>query len=610
MSDERQTMQVDIVCVGFGPSTAGFLHTLNKSINDENGMPVLQSQAVPGMPLQVMCYERADDISFGVSGIVTEAKAIKESLSAEELSQIPMATSVKNEEIFYLLDSTGASRRSGAVKFTDKLLNMMAKDGAYRLPVIPGFLNKHNGMIFSMGQFMQWVGAQIMGAGLIQVWPAMPVDSALIENQSVKGVRLADQGVDKNGKPDAGYMPGMDVQAALTVVGDGPVGPVGQQLNRHFGMPEGNHLRDWAVGMKAVVELPENSALKEGTVIHTLGFPEPEIFGFMYGLPDNKASLGIFVPSWFENPARNVYRYFQHWMQHPKMQVYLKDATLTSWGAKSLQEDGLRGEPLLVGDGFARIGEGSGCTNILSNSGVDEAWKSGVLLAEGVISLLKNNEPFTKENLERAYVGPRRKSWIHTDNIKAKGARDGFQSGFVKGMIGMGTAGISGGKFKYNETVKRPHEGVNSYEEYFKGIITPSDLESIKKEAFSKGTNLYDAIMDKAGWPKIQHDNKLFVSHQDALLLGGKVQANAGYADHVVFTDEAICKACGEKRCVDMCSGQAIIPGENGVPEFDREKCVHCGACLWNCTRANKENPEESNIQFKAGSGGLHSAEN
>jgi len=37
---------------------------------------------------------------------------------------------------------------------------------------------------------------------------------------------------------------------------------------------------------------------------------------------------------------------------------------------------------------------------------------------------------------------------------------------------------------------------------------------------------------------------------------------------------------------------------------------VHCGACLWNCSQANPGNPERSNIAFRAGTGGLHSAEN
>jgi electron-transferring-flavoprotein dehydrogenase len=57
-----------------------------------------------------------------------------------------------------------------------------------------------------------------------------------------------------------------------------------------------------------------------------------------------------------------------------------------------------------------------------------------------------------------------------------------------------------------------------------------------------------------------------------------------------------------------MCSGQAISPDGEGLPVFDREKCVHCGACLWNCTGIDEEG--QANLIFSAGAGGLHSAEN
>ena len=72
--------------------------------------------------------------------------------------------------------------------------------------------------------------------------------------------------------------------------------------------------------------------------------------------------------------------------------------------------------------------------------------------------------------------------------------------------------------------------------------------------------------MDRVGWPAIPYDGKLLVSHQDALLMGGKVQAPAGYADHVVFLYPNLCETCGTKICVEVCSGQAITPGANGVP--------------------------------------------
>jgi electron-transferring-flavoprotein dehydrogenase len=122
---------------------------------------------------------------------------------------------------------------------------------------------------------------------------------------------------------------------------------------------------------------------------------------------------------------------------------------------------------------------------------------------------------------------------------------------------------------------------------------------------------MHDALLDKAGWPTITFDGKLLVSQQDALLLGGKVQAASGYADHVVFKNPALCDKCGAMTCVEICSGQAItLNPDGGTPNFDREKCVHCGACIWSCSQQGDDDPERGNIAFHAGAGGLHSAEN
>lgn len=611
---DRQKMDVDIICAGFGPATAGFLTTLNRAMAEDPSAEHFQSKAMPGMPLQVICYERADDIGFGVSGIVTEAKGIKASFTAEELAQIPMAHPVKHEEVYYLLDPVGASRRSWLLKIVDAVLRIVGvilpwfKDHAFRLPFIPPFMAKHGGWVLSMGQFTQWLGSNIMGGGMIQIWPGMPVKEPLFDSNRVAGVRLVDQGVEKSGKPTAAFTPGMDIHAPLTVVGDGPYGPVGQKLDQKFGLPEGNHQREWALGMKAVVELPENTTLQPGTVIHTFGYPEPEIFGFFYVYPDRTVSIGIFIPSWLDNPTRTGYRYLQHWMQHPVLWKHLNGATLKSWGAKSLQEAGVRGEPFIVGDGFARIGEGSGSTNMLKGSGVDEAWTTGVQLAEGVIEILKAGKPFTKENLEIHYLGKRRSSWVEKDGKVAKQARDGFSLSFELGMIGMGLAGFTNGLLNIPAKLKPTHARIPSLEKYYKGKVSGEKIDAAFKEMARTNSSMHDAMMDAAGWPEIKYDGKLLISHQDALLLGGKVQAAEGYADHVVFLDAGKCQKCKTKICIEMCSGQAITAGpDGGVPLFDREKCIHCAACLWNCAYAREESSDLANVDFRAGSGGLHS---
>ena len=599
---ERQQIDVDIACVGFGPGMGGFLTHLTRALETE------------GLLLQVMCYERADDIGFGVSGVVTRGPSIKKTFPEFLPTDIPMGFPVLEERVLYLLDPVGASRRSLSLRILDRVLRLCKgvlpyEEHAVQFPFLPDFMRKHDGFLLSIGQFNQWAGQQIMGSGLAQIWPGMPVAGPLIENQTVTGIRLVDQGLDRSGSREENFMPGMDVRAALTVVGDGPVGAVGQQLDRHFGMPKGHHQHDWAVGMKMVVELPEHCELKPGTVIHTLGFPEPEIFGFLYVYPDRQASLGIFVPSWFKSPVRTSYRYLQHWMMHPYVWRYLKGSKMISWGAKSLQESGRRGEPFLAGNGYARIGEGSGSTNVLTGSGVDEAWETGAILAEAVIELLKAKEPFTKENLERAYVKKRRASWVEKEGRVAEKARDGFHAGFIRGMMGMGLAGLTGGKLNMPAKVKKTQQHIQSVSDYFRGKIDAAELEKIKTECAAKKLSLHDALMEKCGWPAIPHDGQLLVSHQDALLMGGKVQAPAGYADHVIFRDKALCQICAEKICIELCSAQAITPSEDeGVPEFDREKCVHCGACLWNCSQETEEGL--GNIEFRAGAGGLHSAVN
>ena len=614
-ASERPRLDVDIACVGFGPATAGFLSTLSKSLLNPDGTPAIESPANPGMPLQVVCYERADDIAFGVSGVVTRARGIRETFPELDASQIPMATPVREEKMVYLLDPVGASRRSLGLHAIDATIRAFSgllkiERDALDLPWTPSFLHKQDGLVLSMGQFMQWAGLQVQASGAVQIWPGTPVSEALVQGKKVCGIRLLDQGVDKNGEATQGFTPGMDIFAALTVLGDGPVGAVGQQLDQQLGLPDGHHSRDWAVGMKFVIDLPPSSTLKPGTAIHTFGFPEPEIFGFFYVHPDRIASLGIFVPSWFDSPVRSAYRYLQHWMLHPYLWEMVKGGKLRSWGAKTLGESGRRGEPHLVGDGFARIGEGSGSTNVLTGSGVDEAWVTGACLAHSVLELLKSRKPFTKENLEATYVQRRRASWVESEARIAEKSRDGFQNGVLRGLIGMALAGLTHGKLTMPGQPVPPWKRVPTIEEYYRGRIPRAELDQLRKECAIKGTSLHATLMHRVGWPAIPYDGQLLISHQDALLLGGKVQAPPGYADHVVFLYPEICEKCGTKICIELCSGQAITPGQRGVPAFDREKCVHCGACYWNCSQPLPSDGERMNISFRAGTGGLHSAEN
>jgi electron-transferring-flavoprotein dehydrogenase len=184
-------------------------------------------------------------------------------------------------------------------------------------------------------------------------------------------------------------------------------------------------------------------------------------------------------------------------------------------------------------------------------------------------------------------------------------ARNGFHGGFVRGLFGMALAGLTHGRLALHAHVPPAPKQIRSFNTYVAGGLT---LKQSIALSLDNGRPLHDALLTARGWPEIPFDGRLLVTHQDALLMGGKVQAMPGFADHVVLLDRKRCVSCIERTCIAMCSGQALTLGDDGAPDFEREKCVHCGACLWNC--AHSPDGEHSNIEFHAGAGGLHSAEN
>jgi electron-transferring-flavoprotein dehydrogenase len=221
--------------------------TLAREAVNADGTVRLENRVAPGQPLQVVCFERADDLACGVSGVVTRARGIRASFPEFTPSEIPLCTRVTEERLVYLLDPIGASRRSRPLRAIDAILHaggsLCLEREAATLPFVPGFLRKHDGLVFSLGQFMQWVSGQVMASGLAQIWPGSPAAEPLFEDDRVAGVRLVDQATDARGGHAAGCTLGMDILADLTGVGDGPFGATGRMLDARFGLPAG-HVRD------------------------------------------------------------------------------------------------------------------------------------------------------------------------------------------------------------------------------------------------------------------------------------------------------------------------------------------------------------------------------
>ena len=126
-------------------------------------------------------------------------------------------------------------------------------------------------------------------------------------------------------------------------------------------------------------------------------------------------------------------------------------------------------------------------------------------------------------------------------------------------MIGMALAGLTGGRLSLQAHIPPPTSRFPTHR-------PASNSKTPQPLALADGRPLHDALLSARGWPEIPFDGRLLVTQQDALLIGGKVQAMPGFADHVVFRDLNLCIACEEKTCIAMCSGQAITQATTACP--------------------------------------------
>ena len=237
---------------------------------------------------------------------------------------------------------------------------------------------------------------------------------------------------------------------------------------------------------------------------------------------------------------------------------------------------------------------------MLTGSGVDEAWTTGVQLAEAVLELLKAGKPLSKENLEATYVAWRRASWVEEEGKVAEKARDGFHRGMIPGLLGMAIAGFTGGKHSVSGEPKL----MPSPEEYYREKIPAAELAKIMDDCRARGVSCHNALMDRVGGRPFRTTASCWYRTRTPCSMGGKVQASPGYADHVRFVYPDFC----ELLCQQNVYRDVLRPGDHGgAPAEFRcsiaKSASTAGACIWNCGVQLSEDPAHSNIAFSAGAG-------
>ena len=413
MSDERETLELDVLFVGAGPASLAGAYHLARLAKES------------GMELAIGVLEKGKEItSHALSGAVVDPRALRE-LFPDDWRSAPYEGEIEHEKLLYLTEKK-----------------------SFSLPIPPPLENEGN-YVASLGKLLKWMAPKVEAAG-VDIFFEFPATHALVENGRVVGVRTGDKGISREGHRKANYEPGVDIRAQVVVLGEGPRGTLVKQLDAQLGLWEGKNPQIYAIGIKEVWDLPPGR-IHPGEVIHTLGWPLGfDTFGggFLYGMQNDQMIVGLVVGLDYKNPLLDPHAEFQRMKTHSAIAPLLEGGKMAFYGAKALPEGGWWSMPRPYGDGFLIVGDSAGMLNSQRLKGIHLGMKSGMLAAETILEALKaggNASGITAERLA-VYQEKIESSWIQEELWPVRNFHQAFDHGMVAGMAQAGIGLVTGGR--------------------------------------------------------------------------------------------------------------------------------------------------------------------
>ena len=520
--------KVDVLFVGAGPANLAGAIKLKQLFNQK------------GRNESVVVIEKADKLGqHNLSGAVFEADVLNELIPGWRESQDKfvakmLANRVERDELFFLL--TGGL----AAKIPEIL--------------VPPFMQHKEDHVISVSELVNWLAGIARALG-VEIYTGFAAKEILVEENSVKGVKLGDKGLGKDGKEQSNYVPGEILEAKVTVFGEGSSGLLAEELVKRFNLGYSKNPQVYSVGVKEIIRLPENNNFGLNRVIHTMGFPNklltPDVFGggTMYSMGGNVVAVALLLALDWRYCDLNPQRELQLFKSHRFIRRLIEGGEVVAYGAKTLPEGGYYSIPRLVADGAVIVGDSAGLTSVKKLKGLHYAIKSGMLAAEAIFQAAEEQD-FSKRIL-RTYESLLWKSFVIKDIRAARNYRQVFAKA--------GRAGLYMGA---------PLSFIQQW--IPSGLDTKPDYEGLRKTKLGRQ---YAGGVDRL---------------TDVSLSGTTHREDE--PSHITMLDPTECEPCEEEYGCHPC--ESFCPGE--VYRFEDHKlmlspsnCLHCLTCRIKCPLQN-----------------------
>ena len=453
-----EAVEMDVLFVGAGPAGLAGAIELARLVEADDSIG----------PIEIGVIEKAGSLGeHNLSGAVVNPRVFRELFPDVPVDELPFREKVKGEAVYLLTEGKGI-----------------------RIPTPPTMRN-HGNFSASICEIVRWMGERAEAAG-INVFTGFPVDSLLVDGQTVIGVRTTPSGLNRDGSQGSEYQEPTDLTAKVTVIAEGTRGSLTQAWLEWQKVGSANP-QIFALGVKEVWQVKQPLE----RVIHTLGWPLPtDAFGgsFIYPQGPNEVAIGLVVGLDYHASNLDVHELLQRMKLHPLVRPILEGGTLLEWGAKTIPEGGWYALPeRRHGDGVMIVGDAAGFVDVPSLKGIHYAMQSGIYAARTAFAALKKGD--TSAAALAGYDTLVNESYIAEDMQRTRNVRLAFKSGFYLGGVKAGLATITGGrlpggKIEMHADAEQPRDVETEKPFVPDNVVTFSKLDAV----FKSGNATRDTI--------------------------------------------------------------------------------------------------------------------
>jgi electron-transferring-flavoprotein dehydrogenase len=265
----------------------------------------------------------------------------------------------------------------------------------------------------SISRLTKWLGriAKDLGAEILTGFAAEDIifdESANIAT----GVKLVDQGLDKEGNKQPNFVEGEIINADFIVLAEGCDGLVTEKFIEKANLKR-QSAQLYSVGVKELIKVSSEQYNKftAGRVVHAMGYPiwtpiiGPGMFGggIVYAGVQEHLSVGMIVGADWKYCDFNPQDALTNFKNHKFVKQFIEGGTVVEAGAKMIPEGGyyaIPRDPQTGTIGKANVvilGDSAGFVNMLKIKGLHNAIESGMEAAKAIAKTIDNPQMLAAE---------------------------------------------------------------------------------------------------------------------------------------------------------------------------------------------------------------------